>query len=144
MSRIVVILPTETYRAADFVEAAADLGVELSIASERPLPLVLPDRQVAIDCSDPVTSAERVADLATSTPIDAVVAADDAGVEIAARAASLLGLPANPVTAALATLDKAAMRRLLATAEVPQPGFALASTGSEAIAVAENGWDSPS
>lgn len=136
MSRIVVILPTETYRAADFVEAASRLGIELSIASERALPLVPPDRQVEIDCSDPEASAERVADLGSATPVDAIVAADDAGVEIAARASTLLGLPTSPIMAARATLDKAEMRLRLAAAEVPQPRFEVVSTPSEGAAAA--------
>lgn len=132
MSRIVVVLPTETYRAADFVDAAARLGIELSVASEHPLPLIPPDRQVTIDCADPETSAERVADLAASTPVDAIIAADDKGVEIAARASSLLGLPSSPVAAARATLDKARMRRLLHSAEVPQPGFEVVASLEQA------------
>ncbi len=132
MSRIVVVLPTETYRATDFVEAAARLGVELSIASEEALPLIPPDRQVTIDCADPELSAERVADLAASTPVDAIIAADDTGVEIAARASSLLGLSSSPVAAARATLDKARMRRLLHSAEVPQPRFEVVASLEEA------------
>lgn len=132
MTRIVVVLPTETYRAADFVEAASRLGVELSVASEEALPLIPPDRQVTIDCTDPEISAERIADLAASTPVDAIIAADDTGVEIAARASSLLGLSSSPVAAARATLDKERMRRLLHSAEVPQPRFEVVASLVEA------------
>ena len=122
-SRVVVVLPTETYRATDFVEAARRLGIELTIASESELPLLASDRQVLVDCSDPAASAERVADVAATTPIDAIVAADDAGVEIAARASELIGLPASPVAAVRATLDKSLMRSMLERAEVAQPAF---------------------
>lgn len=135
--RVIVVLPTETYRAADFVEAARRLDVELAIASELPLPLLPSGRQVTIDCADPATSAERIADLATDTPVDAIVAADDAGAEAAARASELLGLPTNPVISVQATLDKRAMRQLLRTAEVAQPDWAPAATLDEAAAVAE-------
>lgn len=137
MSRIVVVLPTETYRAADFVEAAGRLGIELSVASEQSLPLIPRDRQVTIDCADPEISAERVADLAASTPVDAIIAADDTGVEIAARASSLLGLPSSPVAAARATLDKARMRRLLHSAEVPQPDFEVVASWEQAEEAAD-------
>ena len=129
-SRVVVVLPTETYRASDFIEAARALGIELTIASESELPLLASDRQVRIDCSDPITSAERVADIAATTPIDAIVAADDGGVEIAARASELIGLPASPVPAVRATLDKSLMRQRLAKAEIPQPAFEVVDSSS--------------
>ena len=122
-SRVVVVLPTEGYRAADFVAAADAIGIELAIASEQPMPLLARDRQVIIDCDDPEGSAQRVADLAAATRIDAIIAADDAGVEIAARASELVGLPASPLSAVQATLDKAVMRKRLDAMEVAQPAF---------------------
>ncbi len=139
-SRVVVVLPTETYRASDFVEAARALGIELTVASESELPLLASDRQVRIDCSDPVGSAERVADIAATTPVDAIVAADDAGVEIAARASELIGLPASPVAAVRTTLDKALMRRRLAQAEVAQPAFEVVDASSVAAAADRIGF----
>lgn len=125
MPRVLVVVPNDSYRASDFVAAADALGIELALASEERPPLRPDDRFVQIDCADPTGSAQAVADLAARTPIDAVVAADDTGVEIAARAASMLGLTANDPLAAAATLDKGAMRTRLAAAEVPQPTFNL-------------------
>lgn len=135
-ARVVVVMPTETYRAADFVNAAGRLGVELSIASEETLPLIPPDRQTQINCADPVSSAEQIAELATTTTIDAIIAADDAGVEVAARAAQLMGLPSSPVAAVQATLDKHTMRNLLSIGEVPQPTFRIAANVADALAAA--------
>ncbi|MDX1447435.1 MAG: ATP-grasp domain-containing protein [Acidimicrobiia bacterium] len=123
MPRVLVIVPNDSYRAADFVAAASGLGVDLAIASEERPPLRPDDRFVEIDCAEPEASAEAIADLAARTPIDAVVAADDTGVEIAARASRLLGLRSNDPVAAAATLDKSTMRSLLAAGEVPQPRF---------------------
>lgn len=123
MPRVLVVVPNDSYRASDFVAAAEALGIELALASEERPPLRPDDRFVEIDCANPTDSAQAIADLATRTPIDAVVAADDAGVEIAARAASMLGLTANDPVAAAATLNKAAMRARLAAGEVPQPAF---------------------
>lgn len=125
MPRVLVVVPNDSYRASDFVAAAEALGIELALASEERPPLRPDDRFVEIDCRNPTEGAEAIADLASRTPIDAVVAADDAGVEIAARAASMLGLTANDPLAAAATLDKAVMRARLAASEVPQPPFRL-------------------
>jgi biotin carboxylase len=129
--RVLVIVPNDSYRAADFVAAADALSVELAIASEERPPLRPDDGFVRIDCADPIGSAEAVADLAVRTPIDAIVAADDTGVEIAARASELLGLRANPPAAAAATLDKLTARRLLAAGEVPQPEFVALESGDD-------------
>jgi biotin carboxylase len=125
MPRVLVVLPTSTYRAADFVAAAAALGVELAIASEEQPPIDLGDRFVAISCDDEHGSAGAIADLAARTPIDAIVAADDAGVVVAARAAEAVGLSHNTPEGVAATRDKVAMRTLLAAAEVPQPDFVM-------------------
>jgi len=123
MARALVVLPTSSYRAEDFLTAADALGVELAIASEEDPPLALGDRFVRIDCADPEGSAERLVELAVTTPVDAVVAADDGGVVIAALAAARLGLPGTAPEAAAATLDKLTMRRLLDAGEVTQPAF---------------------
>jgi biotin carboxylase len=123
--RVLLIIPTTSYRATDFFEAAESLGIEVTVAAEKPLPLVGPERFIAIDCERPQEAARAIVELATTTPIDAIVPVDDAGVVIAALAAQELGLPHNPPHAAAATRDKALMRDLLAAAEVDQPSFAV-------------------
>ena len=123
MSHVLLIVPTQTYRATDFVKAAGELGMELSVASEEEFPLLPPNRQVIVDCSRPEWSAQILADHAARLPIDAIVPLDDQGVVVAARAAQLMGLPHNPPTAALATRNKAMLRRRLAHDEVTQPRF---------------------
>ncbi|HEU4895888.1 MAG TPA: phosphoribosylglycinamide synthetase, partial [Acidimicrobiia bacterium] len=100
MPRVVVILPTSTYRASDFVSAAAGSGIDLVVASEAPPPIDMGDRYLRIDCGDPVAAAEEIAILGDRIGIDAVVAADDSGVVTAARANAQLGLPGNPPDAA--------------------------------------------
>ncbi|MFP3915303.1 MAG: ATP-grasp domain-containing protein [Actinomycetota bacterium] len=124
MPRVLVVLPTASYRTGDFVAAARALGVDLAVASEQDPPLDLGEGFVRVDCSDPEAAAEAIVHLADRTRIDAVVAADDAGVVTAALASQRLGLPHHPPSAAAATRDKLEMRRLLSRREVPQPDFA--------------------
>ena len=124
MARVLLVVPTSTYRVADFLEAADALGVEVAVAAEQELPLLGVDRFVRIDCSDPVAAASTLADLAATTSIDAIIPVDDGGVVIAAMASELLGLPHNPPAAAAATRNKEAMRLALSRGEVPQPPFA--------------------
>jgi biotin carboxylase len=132
MPTAVVLLPSTTYRAGDFVRAAEGLGIDLVIASEQPPPFDMGDRYLQIDCSHPDQAAESITRLGDRSPLDGVVAADDAGVVIAALAGRALGLRANDPEAAAATRDKAMQRELMGKAEVPQPGFALVPSGSDA------------
>lgn len=131
MPRAVVILPSTTYRASDFIAAAESLGVDLVVASEQPAPFDMGDRYVRIDCSDPEEAAETLASLGDEVPLDGVIAADDAGVVIAAITGTNLGLAANDPSAAAASKNKLEMRRRLGSAEVPQPDFAELSPGEE-------------
>ncbi len=139
MPRVLLIIPTTSYRATDFFAAAEALGVEVTVAAEEPLPLIEPERFIAIDCERPDEAAQAIVDLGTATPIDAIVPVDDAGVVIAALAGQKLGLPHNSPASAAATRDKALMRQLLAAAEVDQPGFAVVD-GDPAAAAAKIGF----
>lgn len=123
MTRVVVVLPSNTYRAADFVSAADSIGVDLIVASENPPPLAMGDRYVEIDCTNPEAAAEDIATHGERADIDAVIAADDGGVLVAAHATSKLGLAGNSPEAAALTRDKLAMRRRLEAFEVDQPDF---------------------
>ena len=125
MPRVLLILPTATYRAPDFLAAARALGVEVIVGSEQPQAMAgsMGDRSVVVPLEDPGAAVEAVATLHGRSPLDAVVAVDDQGVLIAAKAAARLGLPHNPLDAVAATRDKAAMRRAFAAAGVPQPRF---------------------
>lgn len=135
MPKAVVILPTSSYRAADFVEAARSLDIDLVVASEEPPPFDMGDGYIQIDCHDPRRAAETIAALGEEVPIDGVVAADDQGVMIAAHAATIIGLPGNSPHAAAATRDKLAMRHALGAAEVDQPRFAALAPGDSPSAV---------
>jgi len=140
MPTAVVVLPSTTYRAADFVAAAEALGVGLIVASESPPPIDMGDGYLQIDCSDPNLAAAAIVALGDRVGIDGVVAADDAGVVVAAITGQTLGLRSNTPEAASATRDKGAQRQALATAEVPQPWFAVIGPGEDAAAAAAIGY----
>ena len=95
MARVLLLLPTATYRAADFLTAARALGAEVVVASERRL-VSMGDAQLTLDLCRPEAAAEAIAAVAKERPLDAVVAVDDQGVRVAALAAERLGLPGNP------------------------------------------------
>ena len=125
MARVLLILPSATYRAREFTRAAADLGAELVVASDRrqAMSAVLGDRALVLPLQRPEEAAQRVVDHAARLPLDAVVAVDDQGVKTAALAAQRLGLKTSDPSAVARTRDKLAMREALAAAGVPQPRY---------------------
>ncbi|MEX2267330.1 MAG: ATP-grasp domain-containing protein [Acidimicrobiia bacterium] len=127
MARILLLLPTATYRAPDFIAAARSLGVEVVVASEEKPVLAdtMGDRAVVVPLDEPEAGASAIEALDARRGIDAVVAVDDQGVLVAAHAGERLGFPHNPPDAVARTRDKAAMRAALQAAEVPQPRFAV-------------------
>jgi biotin carboxylase len=120
VARVLLLVPARTYRAADFLTAAGQLGLELVVGSDGALPLS--NRPVVrVDPSDLRASVERL--VAKSGPVDAVVAVDTPMLVLAAAAAARMGLAHNPIDAVLAATDKAAQRRRWAAAGVAQPAF---------------------
>ena len=138
MVRLLLLLPTSTYRAEDFLRAARALGAEVVVASEHRQALagVMGHRALTVNCKNPDEAADSIARLAARKPLDAVVAVDDEGVLVAALAAQRLGLAHNPPDAAARSRDKAAMRRALEAAGVPQPEFRMAGPDAEVAGLA--------
>lgn len=126
MPRVLLILPSATYRAPDFLAAARSLGVEVVLASEteQAMASAMGDRAIVLPLDDPEASVAAILALHARSPIDAVVAVDDGGTLIAAMASAALGIPHNPAAAITTTRDKLAMRRVFAAGGVPQPRFA--------------------
>jgi biotin carboxylase len=136
--RILLLLPTATYRAADFVTAAARLGVDVVVGSEHRQALAGPmgDRAVVVPLAGGDAALDAIAALHDRTPLDAVLAVDDQGVVVAAAAAQRLGLRHNPPNAVAATRDKAAMRERLAAASLPQPAYRIVAHGADIASAA--------
>ena len=127
MARVLLLVPSASYRATDFVEAARALGVEVVVGSPEAhvLSRVMGPRALQVPLGRPEEAADAIVAHDRIAPLDAVVAVDDAGTVAAAVASQRLGLVHNPPTAVRAARDKQLMRLLLQRAEVPQPAFAV-------------------
>jgi len=124
--RLLLLIPTTTYRTEDFVEAARTLDVDLVIASDRPNVMSgeYPDHLLTLPFRDPAAAAREIRGYAARRPLDAVVPVDDATTVVASAIGESLGLRVNPLAAARATRNKRVMRERLARAGVPSPAFA--------------------
>src|SRR5262245_52462704 len=99
MPRVLLLLPTTSWRAEALLAASRRLGLEATVGTDRALAWSdrAPDRVITLDFERPAAAAETVAEFARGRPIAAVVGADDETAPLAALIAGRLGLPHDPV-----------------------------------------------
>ena len=138
MLRLLLLIPTTTYRTEDFVAAASKLDVELVVASERPnvLESALPDNLLTLDFGDPAKAAKAVAEFARRHRVDAVVPVDDRTTVVGAAIAERLGLRSSSLDAVSTTRNKHRMREAFARAGVRSPRFTLLDVSDDPEAAA--------
>ena len=138
MARVLLLIPSRTYRTHDFMEAASRLGIEVVVGSEHrsALALLMEGRQLRIDFRDLERSTQRIVAFAKDHPLNAVVAVDDTGTLLAASAAAALGLAHNPVDAVQAARDKARMRQRFHAAGLLTPTFRRVDANDDPAVVA--------
>ncbi len=113
--RVLLLLPTRTYRATDFLDAALKLNVEVVVASEEPATTadLSPRDTLVLDFRNPTTSSQTITEFAKTHPITAIVGVDDDTTMLATIASVSLRLPHNPISSAKATRDKYRLRQTL-------------------------------
>ena len=121
-ARVLLIAPPGSYRVHAYLEAARDLGIGMLVASEGEHTLVpgIGDG-LRVDFSDPEAVVGRIVAAHRDRPVAGVVATDDGTVEIANRAAAVLGLAHNAPSAARIARRKDLARSALARAGLPVP-----------------------
>lgn len=125
MKRVLLLLPATGYRNQAFLTAARTLDIQIVAAANychRLAPLWGMAPIMALHFDRPEQAAEDVL-REIDGALDAVLAVDDSGVELAALLCERLGLPGNPAAAVRRVRDKLAFRRLLQEHEFPFPAF---------------------
>src|SRR5881275_146087 len=125
MARVLLLIPSRTYRTHDFMAAASRLGIEVVVGSEhRPaLAGLMEGRHLRLDFQDIERSTALIVEFSKTRSLDSVVAVDDSGTLLAASAAAALGIAHNPLDAVEAARDKARMRERFLAAGLPTPRF---------------------
>ena len=123
--RILLLLPTRTYRATDFLEAALKLDVEVIVASEEAATTadLSPRHTLVLDFGAPAIATQAICEFNATYPLTAIVGVDDDTTLLATTASEALGLPHNPVASAKATRNKYLLRHTLATSGVSVPTY---------------------
>jgi biotin carboxylase len=138
--RILLLLPTKTYRAEAFLSAASQLGVTVVIGSDQPQTLseLSPRKSLVIDFSKPEKATKTIVTFAQAHPIDAIVGVDDDTTVLVSMAAQALSLAHNSVESARTTRSKYQMRKVLAAAGIPSPRFELVSINADPAKIAKH------
>jgi len=131
--RVLLLLPTSTYRTRDFLDAAESLGVEVVVGSEEASTLesFQPDRLLTLDFLDPESATALAREFHARHPLDAVVPVDEETAVVAAAISESLGLPHNSSEATVRARLKHRMREALAAGGVPHPSFSVARTSDD-------------
>ena len=137
LPRVLLLLPVAGYRNEDFLGAVHKLGAEVITAADychRLAPLMGMSPIFSLPFDQPEIAAEQAL-AALGRRVDAVLAVDDHGLELAALLRQKLGLAGNPLHAVRVTRDKLAFRQLLLTHGFNCPHFQLVSNPADALAL---------
>lgn len=137
--RLLLLVPSSSYRAADFLAAAERLGVDVLVAcnGHQTLEETSPGKLLTLDFLDLAGSTEKVIRTIKRFPIAAVVPTEDDATLLAATLSEALSLPHNRVEATSATRDKSLLRERLLAARLPTPRFQAFSTEQPAEEAAQ-------
>ncbi len=135
MSHLLLVAATTGYQVRVFADAARQLGVDLTLATDRCHVLDDPwgDRAIPVRFETPAESGEQIA---AAGPFDGVVAVGDRPALVAAEAAVRLGLAFHPPAAVRACHDKYLARQLYRAAGLQVPSFFRAAIAEDPRALA--------
>jgi len=130
MRRILLLIPTTSYRTKAFIEASRSMDVEITVGSDHKSTLaeMNPAGLLALDIFDIDRAVESAWTFSKSYPIDAVIGIDDQSVIAASAIAEELGLPHNTIISVSAARNKYIMREFLSQHKVSQPSYMRIST----------------
>lgn len=125
MPRVILLLPTTTYRTRAFLDAALRLGVDVVAASERPSTMESknPAGLLTLNFLSPDQAAREAKEFASKHAVDAVIPVDEDTAVVAASIAQALGLKHNSVESTRAAKNKYFMREALSRAGVRVPRY---------------------
>lgn len=129
MGRLLLLIPTTTYRTHDFMEAAGALEVDVVVGSDRRQALehLTPGKTIALDFGNLRASVDDIVSFSAEYPLEAVLGVDDYTVVLASMAGEALGLPHNSVDSVRSARYKHLMRNKLEQTSLPSPGIRLFS-----------------
>jgi biotin carboxylase/GNAT superfamily N-acetyltransferase len=138
--QILFVLGEHTCVPSDPLRAARELGCRSVVFTPQVLgcgeDAGLMDQVEVIHAGHPGDAVRLARKYHAEQPISAIVSYEDGASILAAQIAAELGLPGHPVAAAIAAVDKPAMKQRFAAAGVPTARYAVAEDEEDAVAFA--------
>ncbi len=125
--RLLLLVPTTSYRIGDFLNAAERLGVDVAVGSDQRhvLEEFSQGGTVTIDFKDVGRGTSQIVAYSGDYHLAAIIGVDDETTLIAAKASQALGLAHNSPESVEATANKHRFRTRLANSGLPAPRFIL-------------------
>lgn len=136
--RLLLLVPTTSYRIGDFLDAADRLGVNVAVGyDERMVLEIYPDGStLRVDFDDLDCGVAQIVAFNSEFPLTAIVGVDDETTLIAALASQALNLPHNSPDSVNAAANKHSFRTRLANSGLLVPRFFLMSIGEDVVPAA--------
>ena len=131
--RLLLLIPTTSYRVADFLNAAQRLGVDVAVGSNQRqvLEAFADGRTVTINFQDLEKGVREICAYAGDYPLSAVLGVDEETTVLASKASEALGLAHNAPESVEATANKFRFRTVLANSGLLTPPFSLLSVDGD-------------
>ena len=125
--RLLLLVPTSSYRIGDFLAAAGRLGVDVTVGSNQDAVLahLTPANTIKIELDDLDVGVLEICRFDASYPLTAIIGVDQETTYLASLASESLGLPHNPPSAVEAAENKHRFRIRMANSGLPTPWFTL-------------------
>ena len=140
--RLLLLVPTTSYRIGDFLDAAERLAVDVAVGSDQRhvLEEFSQGGTVTIDFKDVERGTSQIVAYGGDYPLAAIIGVDDETTLIAAKASQALGLAHNPPESVEATANKHRFRTRLANSGLPTPRFTLLSVSGDPARAAQDSF----
>jgi formate-dependent phosphoribosylglycinamide formyltransferase (GAR transformylase) len=131
--RLLLLIPTTSYRVADFLDAAHRLGVDVAVGSNQRQILegFADGRTVSIDFLDLEKGVREICAYARNYPLSAVLGVDEGTTVLASMASKALGLAHNAPESVEAAANKFRFRTVLANSGLLTPPFSLLTVDAD-------------
>ena len=121
--RLLLLIPKTSYRAQDFLAAAAELNADVAVGSNHrsTLEKLTDGKTVKFNFKTVSRGVDEIIAYNEKYPLKAVLSVDEETTILAAEACKALGLSHNPPDAIRATVDKYKFRQAIIEAGLPSP-----------------------
>jgi hypothetical protein len=144
MPRLLLLIPTTSYRTKDFLSAAIKAGVDVTVGSNdhNVLSELQPEGTLTIDFNNLNGSVKTIKSFNKRHPVVSIIGVDEQTCLIAVKASKELKLPHNSYESVKATCNKYLFRKTLKNSGLLTPNFQCLKPGTD-VTFISNSADYP-